>query len=645
MSILNYTHNICTDPLRLMCEEENEIERLPGKALDEKTRKIAARNKSFLTQSHAAIQYSAKSGSSRALPTPPDVLLQPPQEILNIILEKAVESIKDFSVLNRVSKKLSALIPRSLILQKLFQAPIQELNLTGKEAVKGLVRHGAYLLRPKLDFSLCCDLDDHHLEMLAKTCTHIAELFLPCTRNLTPTGINKALRYLSKLQALKVSSEGDALKNLSTICPELQHLDIFEKIRHQGPYNLSDLDKLTHLQSIKLPYLEDLAAFARRGGKYSGLQYIDFHQNRRTRKNGSRLRDLDVEALVELSQGHLKSISIEWAAISDCGLKALSKCPQLESLNIRCCQNVTNKGIEEVLKSCEKIKVLNLEAIEISENDFVAIIQRASQLTSLAVPSPEALKEQAGFALSKCCPNLKAINIGMASMPNPSFVQICVKGFPLLESFYCMGDLEDQAIGLLANHAPRLKSLIAVRGSFTNVSLFSLGMHSKQLETLELANYLRVTDEGIKVLIQGCSKIKQICLGRADGVTDRSLAVIGDKRKNLEHLRLISHGITSRGIKDFARQCHHLKSIDLKGDNFDEDSMIALAKNNQKLIELKIESPNITNRALIEISKNNPNLKQFNPISKKMEMNAETVTAVFNNCPGIILVFNYSLID
>jgi len=87
-----------------------------------------------------------------------------------------------------------------------------------------------------------------------------------------------------------------------------------------------------------------------------------------------------------------------------------SKCPQLASLNLLSCGNITDAAMEAVATGCPKLTFLNLAGCDkITDAAVLALASGCKQLTSLGLYGCDNVTDAAMVAVGKECKKLKSI--------------------------------------------------------------------------------------------------------------------------------------------------------------------------------------------------------------------------------------------
>lgn len=239
--------------------------------------------------------------------------------------------------------------------------------------------------------------------------------------------------------------------------------------------------------------------------------------------------------------------------LGDEGIKHLSQCSKLTTLNLNGCQKITPAVIENILRDCKSIHTLAIGSMTtLEDKSLTAILRAGSQIKRLYLNNDSKLT------------NLAVENA--AKYLNTKLEE--------LEIAYC-ANIDDDAISHLAQLAPNLSSL-NLYGCFkiTDKALQMLGTlptgeHSV-LKKLNLSMCRNITDAGIKALLEGkknCSKtLETLQLYDCTRVSNQGIVLIGEKCSSLKFLEVFGlDGLDLNGLETFLSRAVSLEKLDCGG--------------------------------------------------------------------------------
>ncbi|RWS31055.1 F-box/LRR-repeat protein 7-like protein [Leptotrombidium deliense] len=243
-----------------------------------------------------------------------------------------------------------------------------------------------------LDLSGCVNLTDKGLLLIARKCSELKSLYIRGCMNITDLGMNEVLTSCFMLEMLEATGCHNIKLNITRlpqIPSTLRHVNLSSCV-YIDDYSLKIFVKLfgvqlTHLYLRRCPLISDhlvkcLTAYCpclREVSFGECPQLTDFFCFELSLKLGSRLRYL-----------------------------SLSKC-----------ERITNAGIKQVGKFCNKLRYLNLRGCHLVSDEGLAAIARGSSTRLRAVDVGKCNIGDEGLkALSDNCPNLRKLSVRECSL-------------------------------------------------------------------------------------------------------------------------------------------------------------------------------------------------------------------------------------
>ncbi|WOL16550.1 hypothetical protein Cni_G25337 [Canna indica] len=239
---------------------------------------------------------------------------------------------------------------------------------------------------------------------------------------------------------------------------------------------------------------------------------------------------------------------------------------------------------------------------EINRLCCVGLIYMGKNEMSLLFPFADALKRldlqytflstEAHCQLIQRCPNLEVLEarnvIGDRGLEVVS--RTCKKLRRLrIEQGDDEQGLEDEhgrvtqvGLSVLAQGCSKLEYLAVYVSDITNAALESLGTFSKNLSDFRLVLLDREEraplDDGILALLRGCTKIRRFAFYlRPGGLSDVGLDYIGQNSRNIRYMLLSNVGESDAGILMFSRGCPQLQKLELRSCCFSERALAVAA--------------------------------------------------------------------
>ncbi|OAQ98329.1 hypothetical protein LLEC1_04709 [Akanthomyces lecanii] len=264
----------------------------------------------------------------------------------------------------------------------------------------------------------------------------------------------------------------------------------------------------------------NLAALADRisDGSVTSL-YVCTRIERLTLTNCRGLTDAGIIGLVENNTNLLALDVSNDRNITDQSIYTIAEhCKRLQGLNISGCDGVSNDSMEVLARSCKYIKRLKL-------NDCTQI------------------RDPAVLAFAENCPNILEIDLNQCGhVGNGAVTALMAKGT-------CLRELRLAFCSLVDDHA------------FTSLPASQMFDH---LRILDLTCCVRLTDSGVKKIIDAAPRLRNLVLAKCRLITNSSLVDIARLGKNLHYLHL-GHcaNITDDGVKTLVTHCNRIRYIDL----------------------------------------------------------------------------------
>jgi hypothetical protein len=210
--------------------------------------------------------------------------------------------------------------------------------------------------------------------------------------------------------------------------------------------------------------------------------------------------------------------------ITDTDLQFVSaNCPQLSSLNLSRCYDVTDAGVTALGQNgCPQLSSLNLSyCYNIKDASLVALAQGCPLLSSVYLLGCTAMKDIGVIALARGCRQLSSLDLGYCSLiTNQSLIALAQNCPQLiyLNFSHCF-KVTDVGVIALAKHCLHLSDIeFYLCRKITNASLFALARGCQQLSYLGLGRCIRITNMGVNALAN-CREITDLDL-RGTGVQD-----------------------------------------------------------------------------------------------------------------------------
>ncbi|TKY75030.1 F-box protein [Spatholobus suberectus] len=280
----------------------------------------------------------------------------------------------------------------------------------------------------------CCNLTDAGLERLAENCKGLKKFWCGSC-NFGPKGM-------------------DAL---------MQHCGVLEELSVEHFHGTTDGVAASSLPNLKAVCLTDTVFFY----PFVGAKNLRILKLVRCSGDWDRLFHLLVDEVMNLVEVHLISLQI-----SDIGLRAISKCSNLEILHLVKTPMCTDAGLVAVAEGCKRLRKLRIGW------------------------GPHNIGDESLMAVAKCCPNLQQlVLIGM----NPS--KACLE--------------------MLASNCRSLEQLgLCGSDAVGDTEICCIAAKCVALKEVYIEGCL-VSDRGIEELAATCPNLVRVKVWKCKGVNDR----------------------------------------------------------------------------------------------------------------------------
>uniref|UniRef100_A0A453JZZ1 F-box/LRR-repeat protein 15-like leucin rich repeat domain-containing protein n=1 Tax=Aegilops tauschii subsp. strangulata TaxID=200361 RepID=A0A453JZZ1_AEGTS len=280
-------------------------------------------------------------------------------------------------------------------------------------------------------------------------------------------------------------------------------------------------------------------------------------------------------------------------------------CPRLENLSFKWCREISDIGVDLLVKKCRELRSLDISYLKVS-NESLRSISTLEKLEELAMVACSCIDDEGLELLSRGSNSLQEIG----------------------------QDFLSKLVTLKATLA-----VLRLDGFEVSSSLLSaIGEGCTNLVEIGLSKCNGVTDEGISSLVACCSYLRTIDLTCCNLVTNNSLDSIADNCKLLECLRLEScSSINEKGLERIASCCPNLKEIDLTDCGVNDEALHHLAKCSELLILKLGLSSSISDKGLGFISSKCGKLIELD-LYRCSSITDDGLAALANGCKKIKLL-------
>ena len=308
-------------------------------------------------------------------------------------------------------------------------------------------------------------------------------------------------------------------------------------------------------------------------GNCSNLQTLDLN-------NCPHISDASLNVLGMYCGSNLKSINISnCPRFSNIGIENLLKsCKSLVSLTYSCDYNAalaTYKMLIFLGKYCPLLEYLQLDYIVLSNIAIDTFANGCNRLKSLVLGNIIGVAVDDFLrTIGDNCKTLEVIDIGNIFPKGTHItnygIRTVIEGCHLLKELVIRSPLpsiSDNAFPMLSQQCPLLEVIhfTSCPENITDLTMEEIGK-LPYLEELHIPNNQTITDDGIKMLLNGKESFIERLSLLIDGIliTNDTLDLIAKKCKFLKDLTIscdTCHHIPSESIMNLLKSCPYLKSI------------------------------------------------------------------------------------
>jgi len=212
-----------------------------------------------------------------------------------------------------------------------------------------------------------------------------------------------------------------------------------------------------------------------------------------------------------------------------------NKFPNLLSLTLTDCSNITDLSVSEVARRCSKLHTLTLTGCgNITDLSVSEVARRCSKLHTLDLQGCWKISDLSVSKVARRCSKLHTLNL-----------QGCWK-------------ITDLSVSEVARRCSKLHTLnLSSYGSYvTDLSVSEVARRCSKLHTLDLEGCWKITDASVSEVARRCSKLHTLNLRWCESITDASVSEVARQCSNLHTLILTGCGNVTSTCKDALQQAH-----------------------------------------------------------------------------------------
>ncbi|NXJ96602.1 DRC6 protein, partial [Corythaixoides concolor] len=355
--------------------------------------------------------------------------------------------------------------------------------------------------------------------------------------------------------------------------------------------------------------------------------------------NLSECQGLNDESMRLISEGcrALLYLNLSYTDITNGTLRVLSSSfSNLQYLSLAHCRKFTDKGLLYLgsRKGCHKLVYLDLSGcIQISVDGFRNIASGCSGIQDLLINEMPTLTDRCIQVLVEKCRQITSVvfldsphlsDSTFKALAECKLVKVSVEG---------NNQITDLSFKLMSKCCPYLRHIHMVDCQKITDAGLEMISPLKHILVLNVADCIRIGDEGVRTFVQGSSgaKLRELNLTNCIQITDASVTEIAQRCPELAYLSLHHcENVTDAGIQALGNMLS-LISIDISGTSISDMSLRVLGHYG-KIKELSVsECKNISDIGIQEFCKGTKYL-EYCHISCCPQLTEEAVTAMALHC-------------
>ncbi|XP_050372022.1 F-box/LRR-repeat protein 4 isoform X2 [Argentina anserina] len=303
----------------------------------------------------------------------------------------------------------------------------------------------------------------------------------------------------------------------------------------------------------------------------------------------------------------LKSLDLQGCYVGDQGVAAVGQCcKQLEDLNLRFCEGLTDVCLVELASGVGKsLKSLGIAAcVKITDTALEAVRLHCKSLESMSLDA-ESIHNKGVLAVVQGCPGLKVLKLQCINVTDEVLIAVgnCCSYVEIL-ALYTFQRFSDKRLTELALlYCQRI-------GKFV---LAEIGKGCKFLQALHLVDCSSIGDEAICSIAMGCRNLKKLHIRRCYEIGNKGVVAIGENCRSLTNLSLRFCDRVGDEALIAVSQCSSLQYLNVSGcHQIGNAGLIAIARGCAEITYLDVSVlQNLGDLSLAELGEGCPNLKEI----------------------------------
>ncbi|KAI3655112.1 hypothetical protein MP228_000492 [Amoeboaphelidium protococcarum] len=339
-------------------------------------------------------------------------------------------------------------------------------------------------------------------------------------------------------------------------------------------------------------------------------------------------------SLVAISCPQIESLTLSnCSQITDRSMVLIAKhCRKLKILNLNRCDLVSTESVEELARGCTKLEVLNLSRplmnprTQIADEAIAAVVQANPNLKELRLRNCERLSDDTVIKIAQSTQqNLLALDLSWCSqLTDRAIVEGLGMHCKSLKSLALNGckRLEDGSLRSLLTNCPNIASLSLAHLPFiSDQVLTAMAVNMKHLQILSLNGCARVGDASITAIVENCNQLQCLSLFQLP-ISDVAVEAVANNCPDLVSLSISGCVLVTDNGAIHIQKLRKLQSLYLNGAKITDISLVMIASQCRQIRALSLnDCQQLTDKTFVCLSKYCPSLQS-------LSMNKTMITVV-----------------
>ena len=287
-------------------------------------------------------------------------------------------------------------------------------------------------------------------------------------------------------------------------------------------------------------------------------------------------------------------------------IAVIQRCPNLTSVDLSCCELITDEAIIALALNCKNITTINLLWCEhITDKAIIALAQNCRNITTIYLDGCDLITAEAIIFLTQNCKYISILDYFSYRMTNENSLEI-IRNCPNLTKFSIHDPhTENHFIDELVENCCLLTNIdLSICDKITDDHIKTITKKLEYITIIVMSLCGNLTDAAIIYIAKYCTRLTDIVFEGLSQITDNAVIALAENRQDLTSIDIKGQEkLTDNAIIAIAKNCKNITKLDISGcTNITDEAIIAIANGCPKLININIYDCNqITNISIKEL--------------------------------------------